>query len=205
MTRRVLLIVVSVLALSLIAEPAYAAGTGGVSAGSVGAGSTAATGASAAAKAAAKRARRRAKRRLAKCLAAKHLQLIDGRAKAPFCAPPRVKAAIQAANQIRRKPYAWGGGHGSWRSRGYDCSGAVSYVLHGGGFLQTPKASGALAHWGMPGKGNWITVYANGNHAWMTIGNLRFDTSQTGPGTGPRWSKRMVSTRGYKVRHRINY
>jgi hypothetical protein len=126
--------------------------------------------------------------------------LDHGVATAPAGAPETVQVAIHAANHIRHKPYVWGGGHGSWRSRGYDCSGAVSYVLHAAGLLDTPEDSGTLAHWGSKGKGGWITVYANGGHAYMVIAGLRFDTS--GPGqSGPRWRGRQRSAHGYHVRH----
>jgi hypothetical protein len=123
-----------------------------------------------------------------------------GVAKAPSDAPRAVKAAIQAANHIRHKPYVWGGGHGSWRASGYDCSGAVSYVLHAAGLLGSPETSGALESWGTKGRGDWITVFANGGHAYMVIAGLRFDTS--GPGaSGPRWRSENRSPRGYRVRH----
>ena len=50
-------------------------------------------------------------------------------------------------------PYVWGGGHGSFESSGYDCSGAVSYALHGGGFLSSPLDSTGLSYWGEAGAG----------------------------------------------------
>ncbi len=65
--------------------------------------------------------------------------VLDGLlASAPESAPPAVKAAIAAANSITSTPYVWGGGHGSWYSYGYDCSGAVSFALYGGGLLEHP-------------------------------------------------------------------
>jgi cell wall-associated NlpC family hydrolase len=126
--------------------------------------------------------------------------LSRGVAQAPSNAPQSVKLAIQAANHLRHKPYVWGGGHASWRASGYDCSGAVSYVLHAAGLLDSPEVSGALAHWGEKGEGNWITVYANRGHAFMVIAGLRFDTSGAGQ-SGPRWRPESRSTRGYHVRH----
>lgn len=127
--------------------------------------------------------------------------LANGKAIPPKNAPRRVVKAIDAANKIRKKPYVWGGGHGKWNDRGYDCSGAVSYALHGGHMLNVPMDSGTLARsWGKRGKGDWITVYANGGHAYTVIAGLRFDTSQTG-GNGPRWSKQMVSSRGFTAKH----
>jgi hypothetical protein len=74
--------------------------------------------------------------------------LVNGRAIPPINAPPAVKRVIAAANQIRTKPYIWGGGHGRWWDRGYDCSGAVSFALHGGGFLSSPLPSGPMESWG---------------------------------------------------------
>jgi cell wall-associated NlpC family hydrolase len=131
---------------------------------------------------------------------AKSATLHGGVAEAPADAPQAVKAAIRAANQIRHKPYVWGGGHGSWRASGYDCSGSVSYVLHAAGLLDSPRVSGALESWGAKGDGNWITVYANGGHAYMVVAGLRFDTSGAGQ-SGPRWRGESRSPRGYRVRH----
>ena len=64
-----------------------------------------------------------------------------------------VARAIQAANRIHRRTYIWGGGHRSFKAKGYDCSGAVSYVLHAAGVLSFPLVSGQLAFWGVPGPG----------------------------------------------------
>ncbi len=126
--------------------------------------------------------------------------LSHGAAIAPADAPAAVRAAIAAANHIRHKPYIWGGGHGSFRARGYDCSGSVSYVLHAAGLLSFPEVSGALAHWGVKGEGKWITVYANGGHAFMIIAGLRFDTSGAGQ-SGPRWRTDSRWFRGFHRRH----
>jgi hypothetical protein len=129
----------------------------------------------------------------------------DGRtAIPPAAAPEAVKRAIYAANEITRKPYRYGGGHASFRSRGYDCSGAVSYALHGGGLLDRPLHSSAFMRWGERGKGKWITVYTNPGHAFVVIAGLRFDTS--GPGeSGPRWRSGARSSRGYRTRHPEGY
>lgn len=110
----------------------------------------------------------------------------DGSASAPASAPAVIKAAVAAGNQIRSTPYIWGGGHGSFSDRGYDCSGSVSYVLHAAGVLSSPMASGPLMSWGAPGPGKWITIYSNPGHVWMIVGGLRFDTSGRS-GTGSRW------------------
>jgi cell wall-associated NlpC family hydrolase len=125
----------------------------------------------------------------------------DGRtAIPPATAPLPVKNAIYAANQITTKPYRYGGGHRRWRDRGYDCSGSVSYALHGGGLLTSPLPSSSFLRWGDAGRGLWITVYTNPGHAFMVVAGLRFDTS--GPGErGPRWRKTARSSRGYSARH----
>jgi peptidoglycan hydrolase CwlO-like protein len=127
----------------------------------------------------------------------------ESEASAPANAPEAVKAAIAAANAIASTPYVWGGGHGSFESSGYDCSGAVSYALHGGGFLESPLDSTGLESWGEPGAGKWITVYANAGHTWMIIAGLAFDTVG---GPGPRWhSAPTSSTEGFVVRHPTGY
>jgi hypothetical protein len=124
-------------------------------------------------------------------------------ATAPRSAPQAVKKAIWAANRITRKPYRYGGGHGRWEDSGYDCSGSVSYALHGGGLLRSPLSSGPFMRWGRSGRGRWITVYANSGHAYAVIAGLRFDTSSAGSsgGSGPRWRSRGRSSSGYVARH----
>jgi cell wall-associated NlpC family hydrolase len=129
----------------------------------------------------------------------------SGDAIPPKGAPPQIVAAIEAANRIDRKPYLWGGGHAKWRSKGYDCSGAVSYVLHAGGFLAHPEDSSGLESWGKRGHGDWITVYANSGHAYATIAGLRWDTAGDARGTGPRWHTDKVSGSGYVKRHPRGY
>jgi hypothetical protein len=132
--------------------------------------------------------------------------LVRGRAIAPAEAPPAVVKAIRAANHIRARPYIWGGGHGRWASRGYDCSGAVSFALHGGGLLETPLDSGSMMTWGEEGPGAWITVYANRRHAFAVIAGLRWDTSGDRRGvTGPRWHRDEADIEGYVARHPVGY
>jgi septal ring factor EnvC (AmiA/AmiB activator) len=127
----------------------------------------------------------------------------ESEASAPASAPQAVKDAIAAANAIATTPYIWGGGHGSFESSGYDCSGAVSYALHGGGMLESPLDSTGLSTWGEPGPGRWITVYANAGHAWMVIAGIAFDTSG---GAGPRWHDPWVnSPEGFIARHPAGY
>jgi hypothetical protein len=129
-------------------------------------------------------------------------ELADGRSVAPAGAPLAVKQAIAAANQIDGRPYVWGGGHVSFLSRGYDCSGAVSYVLHAAGLLDRTMVSGQLAYWGEHGLGRWITVYANAEHVFMVIAGLRFDTRDDPPGVnGPRWHRARVEPSGFAARH----
>jgi septal ring factor EnvC (AmiA/AmiB activator) len=125
--------------------------------------------------------------------------LSESEASAPASAPQAVKDAISAGNAIATTPYIWGGGHGSFESSGYDCSGAVSYALHGGGLLESPLDSTGLETWGEPGPGQWITVYANAEHAWMVIAGIAFDTVG---GPGPRWHFPWVdSPEGFIARH----
>ena len=127
----------------------------------------------------------------------------ESEASAPSAAPQAVKDAISAANSIATTPYIWGGGHGSFESSGYDCSGAVSFALHGGGFLESPLDSTGLETWGEAGPGKWITVYANAEHAWMVIAGIAFDTVG---GPGPRWHDPWVdSPEGFIVRHPGGY
>lgn len=131
-------------------------------------------------------------------------RLEAGRAVAPAGAPQEVKDVIKAANHIRRRPYVWGGGHRSWASKGYDCSGAVGYALHAAGLLDHTMVSGELAWWGEGGVGRWITVYANGHHVYMVVAGLRFDTRDAPPGvTGPRWHEDMPRdpVRRFTARH----
>jgi hypothetical protein len=109
---------------------------------------------------------------------------------------------IAAADHIANLPYVWGGGHGSFVSSGYDCSGSVSYVLHAGGLLSSPEDSTALESYGAPGPGQHITIYANSGHAWMTIDGRRFDT---GGGGGSRWKSTPRSGAGFVVRHPVGF
>jgi hypothetical protein len=131
--------------------------------------------------------------------------LPGGKASIPAGAPFAVVRAIQAANRIHRKTYIWGGGHRAFKAKGYDCSGAVSYVLHAAGVLSSPLVSGQLASWGMPGPGAWITIFANKTHTYMYVAGLRYDTSPLGEtvdqGRGPRWRYTLRTGTGFAVRH----
>jgi cell wall-associated NlpC family hydrolase len=127
--------------------------------------------------------------------------LLTGIALAPPDAPAAVQQVINAANQIIGRPYIWGGGHAGFYSYGYDCSGSVSFALHGAGLIPEPLTSGSLEGWGDAGPGKWITVYANAEHTFMEIAGLRFDTVGDERGTGPRWHLMPNSTAGFVARH----
>jgi cell wall-associated NlpC family hydrolase len=127
--------------------------------------------------------------------------LLSGIALAPPDAPEAVQKVINAANTIVGRPYIWGGGHASFYSYGYDCSGSVSFALFGGGLIPEPLTSGSLEGWGEPGPGKWITVYANAGHTFMEIAGLRWDTVGDARGTGPRWHLEPNSSAGFVVRH----
>jgi cell wall-associated NlpC family hydrolase len=127
-----------------------------------------------------------------------------GIAYAPTGAPLAVQQAIWAANTLRHKPYIYGGGHQSFRSRGYDCSGTVSYALHAAGLLRSPLDSGSFMTWGEHGRGQWITVYTNPGHAWAIVAGMRLDTS--GPGeSGPRWRTETRTGQGFRARHPVGF
>ena len=124
-----------------------------------------------------------------------------GTATPPANAPTAVRRAIKAANKIHTRPYVWGGGHGSFKSRGYDCSGSVSYVLHHAGLLSgSARPSGGFTNWGFAGSGRWVTVYANSGHMWLKVAGLRFDTTDR-ERDGTRWHRDIRSSAGYAVRH----
>ena len=129
--------------------------------------------------------------------------LPDGTAAAPAAAPPQVQQAIWAANTIQKLPYRYGGGHAAFISRGYDCSGTVSFALNAAGLLKRPRDSTGFMRYGLAGPGRWITVYAHGGHAYAVIAGLRLDTSAAGAGggRGPRWRKTGRPAAGYKIRH----
>jgi len=134
-------------------------------------------------------------------------QLVNGVAYAPDQAPDQVKQAIWAANQIVGMPYRLGGGHRlGFTDHAYDCSGTVSFAMHGAGLLAKPRDSSSFLRYGARGKGQWVTVYTNPGHAFAVIAGLRLDTSAAGDpagGSGPRWRPNLRSTRGYRARHPI--
>jgi hypothetical protein len=134
----------------------------------------------------------------------------DGTATAPAGAPAQVVAMIAAANKIIDKPYIYAGGHSRWNDDGYDCSGAVSFALHGAGLLSSSEDSTGLESFGLPGKGKWVTVYADSAHTFIVIGGRAFDTANFGgpnipDGSGPRWRSNptgnLADGGDYVVRH----
>jgi cell wall-associated NlpC family hydrolase len=131
--------------------------------------------------------------------------LLTGIALPPPDAPQAVKDVVNNANMIVGRPYIWGGGHGSFYSNGYDCSGSVSFALFGGGMIPEPLTSSSLEGWGAPGPGKWITVYANAGHTFAEIAGLRWDTVGDEQGTGPRWHLAPASADGFVVRHPPGY
>jgi peptidoglycan hydrolase-like protein with peptidoglycan-binding domain len=124
----------------------------------------------------------------------------DGTATAPADAPTAVQEIVAAGNEIATKPYRYGGGHGRWNDTGYDCSGSVSFALHGADLLDAPMDSSQLESYGAAGPGRWVTIYANAGHAYMVVAGLRFDTSGRSQ-AGTRWQADMRSGGGYVVRH----
>jgi cell wall-associated NlpC family hydrolase len=124
----------------------------------------------------------------------------NGVAVPPLDAPEEVKQIIEAGNVIARTPYLWGGGHGKWLDKGYDCSGSVSFALAAAGLLNGPLASGPLMSWGEPGRGKWVTIYSSPGHVYMYVAGVRFDTSNSRV-TGSRWSNTVRSNAGFVARH----
>ena len=129
---------------------------------------------------------------------------VGGLAAAPMSAPPAVQQAIWSANQIVGMRYVYGGGHGSFVDSGYDCSGTVSFALHGGGLLTMPMDSSELMSFGSRGQGRWVTIFSNSGHAYVDVAGLRLDTSAADDPSnqqGPRWRPLRAGNGGYTVRH----
>lgn len=127
--------------------------------------------------------------------------LDDGTAVAPLGAPDEVQTIIAAANAIAKFPYVWGGGHGSFVARGYDCSGSLNYPFKAAGLIDKTMVSGEYAKWGEEGPGKWITIYAHGGHVFMVVGGVRYDTSFRDGPRGSRWQDKKRSLAGFEVRH----
>ncbi|HEY5195150.1 MAG TPA: hypothetical protein VIJ39_14950 [Solirubrobacteraceae bacterium] len=131
-------------------------------------------------------------------------RIVDGLAAAPISAPAPVQEIIWAGDQIIGLPYIYGGGHASFVSPGYDCSGTVSYALHGASLITTPMDSSEFMSWDSGGVGTWVTIFANGGHAYMTVAGLRLDTSPVDDPSdqnGPRWRPLRPGNPGFTVRH----
>ena len=130
--------------------------------------------------------------------------VLKGRvAYAPRNAPRNVQVAIWATNTITRLPYVWGGGHGTFYDRGYDCSGTISFFLHHGGMLDQPTPSKALQTYGECGPGKWVTIYARAGHVFAEICGLRLDTTGMREEEGPRWRGESRSVTGFVARHPV--
>jgi hypothetical protein len=128
--------------------------------------------------------------------------VVRGICYAPENAPLAVKKAIWATNYLIGKPYVWGGGHGTFYDRGYDCSGSVSFLLHHAGVLAQPLHSKALQNYGEPGPGYWITIYARSGHTFAIVCGVRLDTTGgRGRDEGPRWRANTRGPRGFVARH----
>ncbi len=134
-----------------------------------------------------------------------HAHIVHGLAVAPRNAPKQVKEVIAAGNRIAFTPYIWGGGHGSWTDSGYDCSGSVSYALHGAHLISSPEVSGDLESYGSAGRGHWITIWANAGHVYMYVAGLRFDTSAQSETGGSRWIAAARSNDGFVERHPTHF
>lgn len=128
--------------------------------------------------------------------------VLKGRiAYAPSNAPRNIKLAIWATNGVTNRPYIWGGGHGTFYDRGYDCSGTISYFLHHGGLLDQPTPSRAFLSYGECGQGKWVTIYARNGHVFAEICGLRLDTTGLHEEEGPRWRGSPRTPSGFIARH----
>lgn len=117
--------------------------------------------------------------------------------------PPAIYRAVMAANELQGKPYKWGGGHRRLYDRGYDCSGSISYILFKAGLIRGPMTSREFKKIGRPGPGRWLNLYVSGDHVFVSICGLRFDTSDYGSnrGDGPKWRPTARKFPGFEIRH----
>lgn len=127
--------------------------------------------------------------------------IVNGKAVPPAGLPSKVMRAISAGNRIAGMPYKYGGGHRSFEDSGYDCSGTVSYVLHGAGLLNSAGTSSSLRSYGKSGEGKYITIYSRNGHTFIVIAGLRLDTGYNGERRGPLWSTKSRPMKGYVARH----
>lgn len=110
-----------------------------------------------------------------------------------------------------RSSYVFGGSHGPPLSKlkdssHFDCSSAVSYALYEAGLFGDRKVaitSGEFASsFGEAGKGDEVTIYANGEHVFMQGDDWRFDTSQHGGASGPAFTRKLRTDLGrFTARH----
>jgi hypothetical protein len=180
----------TIAAAAVLALPAFAhaAGTGGVGTGSAPPAANAPTPASDIAH---------------PTVAGTRTKLVKGVAYAPAAAPLRVKQLIWSVNTILAKPYVYGGGHGRFNDRGYDCSGLVSYAMHAAGLLKTPMSAPGFFRFGTYGAGRWITLWVRSGHVFAVVGGLRLDTTPypSRGVEGPRWRPQMRDTAAFTPRH----
>jgi hypothetical protein len=127
----------------------------------------------------------------------------------------QVKRMVAAGNRLFDAGYLYGGAHGTSLDTlqpAYDCSSAVSYVLHAGGvFGEYAEDSTELESYGEPGPGKYVSIYANAAHAFIYVAGLRFDTVEdaaydSGPNSGkpgPKWrvSASVPNWSTWTVRH----
>jgi len=129
--------------------------------------------------------------------------LSNGCAVAPPNAPPSVQEAIAAGNRIAGSPYVYGGGHSGGFSKGYDCSGAASFLLSAANLLSSPIPSRGFRSYGEGGAGEWISIYARKDHVFLVIAGLRFDTGWTQGASGPQWTTLSRPADGCVIRHPV--
>ena len=122
-----------------------------------------------------------------------------------FGVPPRVRAEggegrDRGRQRDREDALQVGRGPRRWDDTGYDCSGSVSFALHGAGLLDSPLVSGDFARWGDRGPGSWITIYANAEPRLHGRAGMRFDTSARSR-TGSRWTMERAPRTASRVTH----
>ena len=107
--------------------------------------------------------------------------------------------------------YVWGGSHGSSPTPPngpFDCSSAISHLLQVGGFHNPTMDTIALATWGEPGPGRWLTIhvkpYGSEAHTFIEFApgvtppdHRYWGTSGTNPGGGPGWIPQSAFSPAY--------
>jgi hypothetical protein len=101
---------------------------------------------------------------------------------------------VVAGNELQELPYGPGGHPDPLGASEEDCSSTVNYVLYRSGvrplgeILSDNPLAQDYVHWGLPGSGRWVTIYATDSptpHVFMVIAGLRLDTSHDGTDVGP--------------------